>query len=127
EHPFPAAFDDCMFAWNWIQEHAVGLGIDRNRIAIGGDSAGGNLSAVVAQECVRENIPGPAFQLLIYPATDFVEEAESRLTYAENFFLTKQFMDLARENYLIGNEDTADRRLSPLRHDPAGVAPAYLV
>lgn len=126
EHPFPAAFDDCWAAWSWVVEHATGLGIDPARIAVGGDSAGGNLAAIIAQEAVRTKTQPPVFQLLIYPATDFVEEAESRRTYAEGFFLTKQFMDLARENYLVGDEDPADRRLSPLRHDPTGVAPAFV-
>ena len=127
EAQFPAAHDDCWAAWEWVTEHAVGLGIDPGRIAVGGDSAGGNLAAIVAQKAVRDGVQAPAFQLLIYPATDFVEEAPSRLTYAEGFFLTKAFMDLARENYLAGDEDTADVRLSPLRHDPTGVAPAYVV
>ena len=126
EAPFPAAFDDVWAAWTWVVEHAAGLGIDPERIAVGGDSAGGNLAAIIAQEAVRTTTTPPVFQLLIYPATDFVEEAPSRLTYAKGFFLTKQFMDLARENYLVGDEDTADRRLSPLRHDPKGVAPAFV-
>lgn len=139
EAPFPAAFDDAWAAWCWVVDHAAGLGIDVDRIAVGGDSAGGNLAAIIAQEAVRTGGgagPGvvggsgtraPAFQLLIYPATDFVEEAPSRTTFAEGFFLSKAFMDLAEENYLVGDEDRADRRLSPLRHDPTGVAPAYVV
>lgn len=127
EAQFPAAYEDCWAAWTWIVEHAAGLGIDVDRIAVGGDSAGGNLAAVIAQEAVRTKTHAPAFQLLVYPATDFVEEAPSRLTYKEGYFLSKAFMDLARENYLAGDEDTADRRLSPLRHDPTGVAPAYVV
>ncbi|WP_375000642.1 alpha/beta hydrolase [Aeromicrobium sp. CTD01-1L150] len=136
EAPFPAAFDDCWAAWEWVAHHAAGLGIDPERIAIGGDSAGGNLAAVVAQHAARPGGatgPGaaaataPAFQLLIYPVTDFVERSASRATFADGFFLTKGFMDLAEENYLVGDEDRADRRLSPLRHDPSGVAPAYVV
>ncbi len=127
EAPFPAAFDDAWAAWRWVVDHAAGLGIDVDRIAVGGDSAGGNLAAIIAQETVRTGTPAPAFQLLIYPATDFVEEAPSRATFAEGFFLSKAFMDLAEENYLVGDEDRADRRLSPLRHDPTGVAPAYVV
>lgn len=128
EAQFPAAFDDCWAAWRWVTEHATGLGIDAERVAVGGDSAGGNLAALVAQHAAGDDdVVSPAFQLLIYPATDFVEEAASRLTYAEGFFLTKQFMDLARDNYLAGDEDTSDLRLSPLRQDPTGTAPAYVV
>lgn len=127
EAPFPAAVDDAMAAWAWIAEHASGLGIDPARIAVGGDSAGGNLAAVVAQQTVAMDGPSPAFQLLIYPATDFLATSESRLTYADGFFLTKAFMDLAEENYLVGGEDRSDPRLSPLHGDVTGVAPAYIV
>lgn len=127
EAPFPAAVDDAMAAWTWITEHATGLGIDPARIAVGGDSAGGNLAAVVAQQSVAAGGPSPAFQLLIYPATDFLATSESRLTYADGFFLTKAFMDLAEENYLVGSEDRSDPRLSPLHGDVTGVAPAYVV
>ncbi len=127
EAPFPAAIDDAMAAWAWITDHAPGLGIDPARIAVGGDSAGGNLAAVVAQQTVLAGGPSPAFQLLIYPATDFLTTSESRLTYADGFFLTKAFMDLAEENYLVGGEDRSDPRLSPLHGDLTGVAPAYVV
>ena len=134
EAPFPAAWDDCWAAWKWISEHAQGLGIDPSRIAVGGDSAGGNLAAITALHAAGEDpstgsgqAASPALQLLIYPATDFVEVSASRETYADGFFLTKAFMDLAQENYLVGNEDKSDRRLSPLHHDPTGVAPAYVV
>jgi acetyl esterase len=127
EAPFPAAFDDAWAAWTWIAGHAPGIGIDATRIAVGGDSAGGNLAAIVAQHAATEGGVAPAFQLLIYPATDFLELSESRMTYAEGFYLTKAFMDLAEENYLIGNEDKSERRLSPLHQDVAGVAPAYVV
>jgi acetyl esterase len=127
EAPFPAAFDDSWAAWEWITTHAQGIGIDPGRLAVGGDSAGGNLAALVAQHAVHAGAVKPAFQLLIYPATDFLELSESRMTYADGFYLTKGFMDLAEENYLVGNEDKADNRLSPLHQDPAGVAPAYVV
>lgn len=127
EAPFPAALDDVVAAWRWVNQHAQALGMDPDRIAIGGDSAGGNLAAVVAQQAVSGDVPAPAFQLLIYPATDFSTVATSRLTYADGFFLTKAFMDLAEENYLVGGEDRADPRLSPLLGDPTGVAPAHVV
>ena len=127
EAPFPAAVNDALAAWTWITDHAPGLGIDPDRIAIGGDSAGGNLAAVVAQQTVLAGTASPAFQLLIYPATDFFSTSRSRQTYAEGFYLSKAFMDLAEENYLVGGEDRADPRLSPLHGEVAGVAPAYVV
>lgn len=127
EAPFPAAYDDSLAAWKWIADNAQGLGVDPDRLAIGGDSAGGNLAATIAQAAVREGFHPPTFQLLIYPKTDFVEERPSYTSFASGFFLTKEFMDLATENYLLGNEDLADPRLSPFRHDVTGVAPAYIV
>lgn len=133
EAPFPAGVDDAWAAWTWVADHAKGIGIDPSRIAVGGDSAGGNLAAIVSQLAVKNPASGPgdairpAFQLLIYPATDFLETSTSRMTYADGFYLTKAFMDLAEEHYLIGTEDKSDMRLSPLHHDVAGVAPAYVV
>ncbi len=127
ESPFPAAVEDAWAAWTWVTDHAKGLGLDPNRIAVGGDSAGGNLSAILAQRAVREGGAAPAFQLLIYPVTDFSESADSRKTYGEGFVLTKTYMDLAEENYLVGDEDTSDPLLSPLRNDATGVASAYVV
>lgn len=127
EAPFPAAVDDVTAAWSWVNAHAEALGIDADRIAIGGDSAGGNLAAVIAQAGAAGEVTAPAFQLLIYPATNFAELAPSRLTFAEGFFLSKAFMDLAEENYLVGNEDRADPRLSPLHGSVKGVAPAHVV
>ncbi|WP_229051989.1 alpha/beta hydrolase [Aeromicrobium sp. Leaf350] len=132
EAQFPAAVDDAWAAWEWVRDSAAGLGIDPTRIAVGGDSAGGNLAAVVAQQAAREARDGgaaqqPAFQLLIYPATDFAERRPSRHTFGEGFYLTTGFMDKAEENYLVGDEDRADPRLSPIRGDVTGVPPAYVV
>jgi acetyl esterase len=127
ESPFPAAVDDVWSAWTWVNAHAAGIGIDPARIAVGGDSAGGNLSAVVAQRAIREGGPAPAFQLLIYPCTQFGQPTKSRETYANGFYLSRAGMDLADECYLAGNTDLADPRLSPLLNDPTGVAPAFVV
>ena len=127
EAPFPAAVDDVWAAWTWVTSHATGIGIDPTRIAVGGDSAGGNLSAVVAQRAVRDDGPAPAFQLLIYPTTVFGRPTQSRDTFADGFYLSREGMELADDNYLVGNEDLADPRLSPLLNDPTGVAPAYIV
>lgn len=127
EAPFPAAVDDVWAAWTWVNSHAASIGIDPTRIAVGGDSAGGNLSAGVAQRAVREGATPPAFQLLIYPTTQFGQPTKSRDTFAEGFYLSRAGMDLADEYYLHGVEDLTDPRLSPLLNDPTGVAPAYVV
>lgn len=127
EHPFPSAPDECWAAWTWITENAVGLGIDPDHIAIGGDSAGANLATVVAQEAVRRKAAVPAFQLLIYPVVDFTRDFRSEELFGEGFFLTNEFMRVARENYLTGHEDVADPRVSPLQGTAKGQPPAAIV
>src|SRR5690606_12023142 len=87
EEPFPAAYDDCLAAYRWLVEHADLVGADRDRLAVGGDSAGGCKAASVAIAAAREGLP-LAFQLLIYPGTDFRGGTRSRETFAEGFFLT---------------------------------------
>jgi acetyl esterase len=127
EHPFPAAYDDCAAAYRWVVEHADSLGADPARLAVGGDSAGGTLAATVAVLAAREGLP-LAFQLLIYPAADMRGGTESRGRFAEGFFLTKQFMDVAQEAYLPRPEDVTHPCASPVLADlPAGLAPAYVV
>ena len=126
EAPFPAAYDDCVTAYRWVVEHADELGADRARLAVGGDSAGGNLATLVAIEAAREGLPC-AFQLLVYPGTDMTGMCESRDTFAAGFYLTREFMDLARDCYVPDEADWKDPRVSPLVADlPAGLAPAYV-
>jgi acetyl esterase len=126
EHPFPAAYDDCVAAYRWVVEHADELGADPTRLAVGGDSAGGNLATLVAIEAARGGLPC-AFQLLVYPGTDMTGMCESRDTFAAGFFLTREFMDLARDCYVPDDADWKDPRVSPLVADlPAGLAPAYV-
>jgi acetyl esterase len=127
ESPFPAAVEDVWAAWQWVNAHAAGINADPTRIAIGGDSAGANLSAGVAQRAVRDGAVAPAFQLLMYPVTVFGQPTKSRDTYAEGFYLSRVLMDLSDANYLVGNEDLSDPLISPLLGDPTGVAPAYVV
>ena len=125
EEPFPAAYDDAVAAYRWVVEHAAELGADPDRLAVGGDSAGGNLAAGVAIEAARAGLP-LAFQLLVYPATDAKRQTESLEMFAEGFYLTKAFMDLANECY-VGDADLADPRVSPIHAQlPAGLAPAYV-
>jgi acetyl esterase len=127
EHAFPAAVEDGTAAFGHVVEHADGLHVDPARIAVGGDSAGGNLAAVVAIHAAQEHLP-LAFQLLVYPATDFAELSDSRRAFGEGFFLTTGFMDKATESYAPDPATRRDPRLSPLYADlPPGLAPAYVV
>ncbi|MDT0202560.1 alpha/beta hydrolase [Nocardioides sp. AE5] len=126
EHPFPAAYDDCLAAFRAVAADPVLVKADPGRIAVGGDSAGGNLAAVVALAAAQEGLP-LAFQLLIYPCTDFAVKSASRRELSQGFFLTDEFMDLAEESYLAG-ADVRDLRLSPIYAAvPDGLAPAHVV
>ncbi len=127
EHPFPAAYDDALAAHRWAVEHAESLGVDPGRIAVGGDSAGGNLAAVVAIAAARERLP-LAFQLLVYPATDCDRATRSLELFAKGFYLTDHFMELSNQSYLPAGTDLRDPRCSPLHAElPDGLAPAHVV
>jgi acetyl esterase len=130
EHPFPAAIDDCLAAVRWVAEPstAAELGIDPARMAVGGDSAGGNLAAVVAQQACH-NGPPLRFQLLVYPATDMRLCHSSIDENAEGYFLTKADMAWFRGHY-CADEDWSDPRMSPLLATDEvvrGVAPALVI
>jgi acetyl esterase len=128
EDPFPAAADDALAAFRWVVAHAAELGADRARIAVGGDSAGGNLAAVVAQDTRDDEVP-PAFQLLIYPVTDYSKTYRSEELFATGFQLTKAQMDWYTTQY-TGDDPAVvtDVRASPLlAEDLSGLAPALLL
>ena len=125
EHPFPAGHDDAVAAYAWTVEHAAELGADPDRLGVGGDSAGGNLSAVVAIEAARQGWP-MAVQLLVYPATQSGRETRSAELFSEGFYLTQAFMDQADRLYSPG-VPADEPRLSPMRAElPAGLAPALV-
>lgn len=128
EHRFPAAFDDAVAATHWVHAHAAGLGIDASRLAVGGDSAGGNLAAAVAIALRDTWGPRLAMQTLIYPATDQAADTPSHAAFADGYLLTREAIVWFRDNYLRGPEDAADWRASPLRApDLAGLPPAYVI
>ncbi len=128
EHPFPAALDDAMAALGWVQTHAAELGVDPARIAMGGDSAGGNLTAATCHELRRTGGPLPAAQVLIYPATDMLNRAPSRDTFAKGFFLDRALIDMFTTAYVPSPELLADPRVSPLlSKDFSGQPPAILL
>jgi acetyl esterase len=128
EHRFPAAVDDSLAAFRWAVEHAAELGSDPARVAVGGDSAGGNLAAVVSQLTARDGGAQPALQLLIYPVTDLSTKHESYRLFAKGFFLTEAEMDWYRGHYLPDESAALDPRASPLlANDLRGLAPACVV
>jgi acetyl esterase/lipase len=129
EHPYPAAVEDAIAAYRWAAANAPRLGADPTRLAVGGDSAGGNLAAVVALAARDDaTLPAAAFQLLLYPVTDMAEPTESRRLFSEGFFLTSEFMRLAERSYLPAGQDPRDPRVSVAYASvPSGLAPAHVV
>ena len=128
EHKFPAAVEDAWAATRWIVAHASELGVDAGRLAVGGDSAGGNLAAVVA--LLARDLGGPAIalQALLYPVTDVSTETQSYRDFSEGFLLTRETMRWFFDQYLNGEADAADWRVSPLRaRSLAGLPPALIV
>jgi acetyl esterase len=128
EHKFPAAADDAWAATGWIVDHASDLGLDAGRLAVGGDSAGGNLAAVVA--LMARDAGGPAIrqQVLIYPVTDVLRETRSYEDFAEGYLLTRDSMRWFIAHYLRSRDDARDWRVSPLRAPSlAGLPPALVV
>lgn len=126
EHPFPAAADDAVSAYRWLVKNPDAVNADPDRLAVGGDSAGGNLAALVALTAARENLP-LAFQLLVYPAVDFARKSWSRRHFDEGFFLTGKFMDQCTDWYLQRGEQQDPRASLLLADVPEGTAPALVV
>jgi acetyl esterase len=128
EHKFPAAADDAIAAVKWIAGHAKQLGIDASRLIVGGDSAGGNLAAVVAISARDGNGPAIAGQLLIYPATDFAMTHPSHREPETSLLLTHSVIRWFRDQYLSGPADIDDWRASPARASTLSrLPPAYVL
>ncbi|MGN6252647.1 MAG: alpha/beta hydrolase [Marmoricola sp.] len=127
EHPFPAAVEDCAAAYRWLVDNVARLDADPERLAVGGDSAGGYLSATTAITAAEEGRPC-ALQFLLYPCTDFVEASVSRRAFSEGFFLTQRFMDQATAAFFPDEESKTHPLGSVLRRTsfPEGLAPAYV-
>jgi acetyl esterase len=128
EHKFPAAVDDAWAATRWTVAHAGELGIDAGRLAVGGDSAGGNLAAVVALLARDQRAPVIGLQILLYPVTDLAAETRSYRDFAEGYLLTLDGMRWFGAHYLNTRDEAADWRASPLRaRSLAGLPPALIV
>lgn len=128
EHRYPAAVEDAYAAAVWTREHAAELSADREKVCVGGDSAGGNLAAVVALMARDRGAPSFACQLLLYPVTDHDFETASYRENAEGYFLTREDMMWFWEHYLSDESQGAEAYASPLRaKDFSGLPPALVV
>ncbi len=127
EHRFPAAVDDCLAAVRWVREQAAALRVDARRLAVGGDSAGGNLAAVACLALRDALEPLPVFQLLIYPATDMRAVAPSHAQHAQGYLLTADSIAYYRGHYVPDAARWTDWRASPLLAVDHGRLPPALV
>jgi len=128
EHKYPAAVDDALAAMNWIEANATQLGVDANRLGVGGESAGGALAAILAQVAGEKKKPKLSFQLLMFPVMRIGGETVSLREFAEGYFLERATLDWFYDCYVPADADKADPRLSPLlAADLKGLAPAYVM
>jgi acetyl esterase len=129
EHKAPAGSDDAFTAFQWALDHARELGADPGRVAVGGDSAGANLAALVSLRARNEGTRLPALQLLFYPVANYSGETRSQTLFAEGFFLRKKDLQFCRQQFLDGAQvDAADPRVSPLLADEfSGLPPALVL
>ncbi|HVS99914.1 MAG TPA: alpha/beta hydrolase [Solirubrobacterales bacterium] len=127
EHPFPQPLEDAWATFEWAATNAAALGADATRIGVGGDSAGGNMAAVVSHMARDAGGARPAMQLLFYPVTDSFEDTRSRKLFADGFILTKADMEKFEAAYLPPGADASDQRISVLQcPDLRGLPPAYV-
>ena len=122
EHRFPAAVDDCDAATAWVSAHAAELGGDATRLAVAGDSAGGNLAAVIALRARDAGGPAIAFQLLVYPATDLTRSLPSHTENGEGYLLDTDAMTWFVGNYLADADAAAPGRVAVVRRRSRGPA-----
>jgi acetyl esterase len=127
EHPFPAAVEDAHAAFAWVLDQADELGADRSRVAVGGDSAGGNLAAAACLLARDRGGPVPRLQILLYPITEYDLETPSYREFAEGFFLTRSEMAWYWEQYVPDRELRGHPYASPCRGELAGLPPAIVV
>ena len=128
EHKFPAAVEDCLAAYCWLRTKGRDVGVDIGRVAVAGDSAGGNLSAVVSQLAASSGVPAPTCQVLIYPAVDFSLETSSHRELTDGHVIPRDRILWYMEQYLKSDADKSDLRASPLRTPSLeGQPPAMIV
>jgi acetyl esterase len=128
EAKFPCAVEDCVAAWEWITKNAAEIGGDSERVALGGDSAGGNLAAVVPLIARERGLQAPALQLLVYPVTDYEFESPSMIDNAKGYMLETEHVAWFFDHYATTSDDFEDWRCSPMRAiDLSGLPPAVVI
>lgn len=127
EHKFPVQIEEAFYAAQWVYENAEDLGFDAERVTVAGESVGGNLAAIVAQEAVKRGTPRIANQILLCPVTDWSSQFASKTTYAAGYFLETALLDYCAGHYLRSDADRADPLASPLLGDVGGLPPALMV
>jgi acetyl esterase len=127
EHKFPAAVEDCEAAYRWLRAHGRDIGADSARVAVAGDSAGGNLSAVVSQLAASSGTPVPTCQVLIYPAVDFSFETESHRELENGHVIPRERISWYAEQYFGTKAQDSDLRASPLRAPSVAGQPPTMV
>jgi acetyl esterase len=127
EHKFPAAIEDAIAATRWVSGQATMLGIDPEKLVVGGDSAGATLAAVVCQESLRNAGPAISAQCLICPVLDFEDTSPSREEFAENHLLDRVTLEADLADYLHEDADLADPKVSPLRATKFAGLPAAII
>lgn len=128
EHKFPAGLQDCLAAYGWLRRQGAACGIDTARVAVAGDSAGGNLSAVVSQQAAGTGLPAPSFQVLIYPALDFAYDTPSHRSLTDAPVIPRDRIAWYTQQYLDSDAEAADLRASPLRApDLEGQPPSLII
>jgi len=128
EHKFPAAVEDALAVYGWLRKHGHEIGADSARVAVAGDSAGGNLAAVVSQHAAGARVALPTCQVLIYPAVDFALDTASHREFEDGHVIPRDRVTWYMQQYLRGEADRTDPRASPLRTaDLRGQPPALVI
>lgn len=128
EHPWPAAVNDAWAAFQWVEANAADLGVDAGRIAVGGDSAGATLSAIITQLAKSKSKPKIAYQMLLFPGTQVGAETSSLHEFAVGYFLERKAIEYFNSLYLPAGTDRNSPKVSPLRaKDFGGLPPAYVM